>query len=51
MEPALLLTLVLFVAALAWSFVQVRNRNRRLTSLEKQHLALLAEIEEKLYSG
>jgi hypothetical protein len=50
MEPALLLTLILIVAAIAWCFVQVRNLNRRLTSLEKQHLAMVAEIEEKLFS-
>lgn len=49
MEPALLLTLVAIVAALAWSFVQIRALNRRLTSLENQHLALVAELEGKLY--
>jgi hypothetical protein len=49
MDPVLLLTLILIVAAIAWSFVQIRTLNRRLISLEKQHLALVAEIEEKLY--
>jgi hypothetical protein len=49
MDPALLLTLILIVAVIAWSFVQIRTLNRRLISLEKQHLALVAEIEEKLY--
>ena len=33
MDPALLLTLILIVAAIAWSFVQIRTLNRRLTSL------------------
>jgi hypothetical protein len=49
MDSELLLTLILIVAAIAWSFVQIRTLNRRLTSLEKQHLALVAEIEEKIY--
>ncbi len=49
MDTALLLTLILIVAAIAWSFVQIRTLNRRLASLEKQHLALVAEIEEKIY--
>jgi hypothetical protein len=51
MEFTLPLTLVLIVAAIAWSFVQVRSLNQRLTSLEKQHLALVAELEEKIYSS
>jgi len=49
MDTALLLTLILIVAVIAWSFVQIRTLNRRLASLEKQHLALVAEIEEKIY--
>ena len=49
MDPALLLTLILIVAAIAWNFVQIRTLNRRLTSLEKQYLALVAEIEEKIF--
>ena len=49
MDSELLLTLILIVAAIAWSFVQIRTLNRRLASLEKQHLALVAEIEEKIY--
>jgi hypothetical protein len=49
MDPVLLLTLILIVAAIAWSFVQIRTLNRRLTSLEKQYLALVAEIEEKIF--
>ncbi len=49
MDPALLLTLILIVAAIAWSFMQIRTLSRRLTSLEKQHLALVAEIEDKIF--
>ncbi len=49
MDPVLLLSLTLIVAAIAWSFVQISTLHRRLTSLEKQHLALVAEIEEKIF--
>ena len=49
MDPVLLLSLTLIVAAIAWCFVQISILNRRLTSLEKQHLALVAEIEEKIF--
>ena len=49
MDPVLLLTLILIVAAITWSFLQIRTLNRRLTSLEKQHLALVAEIEDKIF--
>jgi hypothetical protein len=49
MDPALLLTLILIVAAIAWSFMQIRTLSRRLASLEKQHLALVAEIEDKIF--
>jgi hypothetical protein len=51
MDPALLLTLILVVMAVAWNFVQVRALDRRLASLEKQHLALVAQLEERLYPG
>lgn len=49
MDPVLLLSLTLIVAAVAWSFVQISTLNRRLTALEKQHLALVAEMEEKMF--
>ena len=49
MDTTLLLTLVLIVAAIGWSFVQIRTLNNRVTALEKQHLALVAELEDKLY--
>lgn len=51
MELALPSTLVLIVVAFAWCLVQIRSLNQRLSSLEKQHLALLAELEERLFSG
>ena len=51
MDPALLTTLILVVGALAWLFAQIRSLNQRLASLEKQHLALVEQLEERLYSG
>lgn len=49
MDLSLILTLVLVVAAIAWTFVQLRAINQRLASLEKQYLALVADLEAKLY--
>lgn len=51
MELSLILTLILLVAAIGWNFLQVRTLERRLASLEKQHLALIADLEEKLFPG
>lgn len=48
-DPVLILTLVLIVCAIAWIYVHVTSLSRRLTSLEKEHLALVAELEERLY--
>ncbi|MDJ0897100.1 MAG: hypothetical protein QNJ92_18285 [Alphaproteobacteria bacterium] len=49
MEFTFLLTQILIVAAIAWSLVQIRSLSQRLESLEKQHMALVAELEDKLY--
>ena len=49
MEPALVLTLTAVVAAIIWNFAQMRALERRLTSIEKQHLALVADLEDRLY--
>jgi hypothetical protein len=49
MDPVLLLILVLIVSAITWIYWQVQVLNRRLTSLEKEHLALVAELEDRLY--
>ena len=50
-DPVLLLILVLIVSAIAWTYWQVQGLNRRLASLEKEHLALVAELEERLYGS
>lgn len=44
-----ILTMVLIVCAVAWIYFQVTLLNRRLTALEKEHLALVAELEDRLY--
>jgi hypothetical protein len=49
MDPMLLLILVLIVSAIAWTYWQVQALNRRLTSLEKEYLALVEDLEERLY--
>jgi hypothetical protein len=49
MEPVLVLTLTAIVAAIFWNFVQMRALERRLNSIEKQHLALVADLEDLLY--
>lgn len=49
MNPVLLSLLILIVAILAWHYVQIRSLNRRLESLEKQYLALVEDLEERLF--
>ena len=51
MDPVLLSVLILIVAAIVWNYALIRSLNRRLTTLEKQHLALLADLEERLLQG
>ena len=51
MDPVLLSVLILIVAAIVWNYVLIRSLDRRLTTLEKQHLALVAELEERMLHG
>ena len=51
MELSLILTLLLFVAAIGWNYAKIRSLDERLSALEKQHLALVADLEEKLFPG
>lgn len=48
MDPVLLSVLILIVAAIVWNFALIRSLDRRLTTLEKQYLALVAELEERM---
>ena len=50
-DPILLLILVLTVAAVIWTSTQIQTLSRRLNALEKQHLALVADLEERLFGG
>lgn len=50
MELSLILTLSLMVAAIGWTAVQLHLLGKRLSSLEKQYLALVADLEERLFS-
>lgn len=49
MEPVLVLILTAIVAAIIWNFVQMRTLERRLNSIEKQHLALVADLEDRIF--
>lgn len=47
---SLLLSVLILVAALAaWNYTQVRALNRRLAALEKEHLALVQELEDRMF--
>jgi hypothetical protein len=48
-DPAVLSLLALIAAVVIWTYLQIQSLHRRLTSLEKQHLALVQELEERLY--
>lgn len=50
-DQIFLSTLIVFAAILAWNAAQIRSLNRRLTSLEKEHLALVQQLEERIYPG
>ena len=50
-DPILLSVLILIAAAVIWNSVQLKALNRRLTALEKEHLALVQELEERLYES
>jgi hypothetical protein len=51
MDISLIVTLVLVVGAVGLNFFQIRALDKRLTALEKQYLALVADLEEKIYPG
>ena len=48
-DPLLLSFLILILVIVGWQFLQLRALGQRLQSLEKQHLALVEELEERLY--
>ena len=48
-DPVLLSILLLIALITAWNYTRVQSLNRRLTTLEKEYLALVQELEERLY--
>jgi hypothetical protein len=50
-DPILLALLFFALAGAGWNYTQVRSLNERLTKLEKEYLALVQELEERLYSS
>jgi hypothetical protein len=49
---SLLLSVLILVAALAaWNYIQVRTLNQRLSALEKEHLALVQDLENRMFRG
>lgn len=50
-DPVLLSILILLIAMVGWLHLQVRALGQRLQSLEKQHLAMVEQLEERLYDG
>lgn len=48
-EPLLLSVTILIAAVCGWNYLQIQILNRRLAALEKQHLALVADLEERFY--
>lgn len=51
LDPATITILLMIVAVSAWNFSQVQTLNRRLSALEKQYLALIQDLEDRLYRG
>jgi hypothetical protein len=50
-EPLLISAVILIAAVCGWNYLQIQILNRRLAALEKQHLALVADLEERLYES
>ena len=49
MDPVIMIFFVLFAGLTIWVHSFVKKLDQRLRSLEMQHLALVAEIERRLY--
>jgi hypothetical protein len=49
MDPVIMIALVLLAGPTLWVHGLVKKLDQRLRNLEKQHLALVAEIERRLY--
>ncbi len=51
MDPNVILVMVVFLVLVGWIFNIIRKLDQRLQALEKQHLALVAELENRLFPG
>lgn len=49
-DPTTLALAFLALVVAGWSYFQVRSLNERLSKLEKEYLALVEELETRLYS-
>ena len=49
-DPITVALLFLVLACIAWNYFQIRSLQERMTKLEKEYLALIQELEERLYS-
>ena len=49
MDTTIFVFIALFAGMTVWVSFLVKSLDRRLRNLEKQHLALVAEIEQRLY--
>lgn len=48
-DPILLSLLIVALAAVAWLYLQVKALNQRVATLEREYLALVSELEDKMY--
>ena len=50
-DPVTVGLLVLVFAFVAWNYFQIRSMDERMSKLEKEYLALIQELEERIYNG
>lgn len=49
-DPTTLAIAFLALVVAGWSYAQIRSLNERLTKLEKEYLALVEELETRMYT-
>jgi hypothetical protein len=49
-DPVTVGLLVLVFAFVAWNYFQIRSMDERMSKLEKEYLALIQELEERIYT-
>lgn len=48
-DPITLGLSILVLAFVAWNYLQIRSLGERMNKLEKEYLALVQELEERIY--